>query len=654
LAREKSAPGGRVRRVAFYVRVSTERQAQVQEGSLKNQQQMLQAELERRNTGEAWGRLVDTYIDGGFSGSSMDRPEFKRLLADVERGAVDAIFFTELSRLSRSLKDFLNIFEYVQEHQCDLVCLKTVIDTTSPFSNLVVKILMVFAEFEREITAERTSRNARERAKRGLANGGLPPLGYKRDPQRKGHLLAGDSAQIVRAIFRGYVRFGTAGKTLEEIQRKFKSHPDVERISRSTFYYVLRNRSYLGLREVTDDDQETEVEAAWPALIDRKTFDEAQQLLQKGRRSNTNAKSFNYWLSGILVCDACKQPLSGKSARSRSGSYRRYYAHRKSCPENGLHERIPVEEVQNLVLNHLKKLSDSRQLDPALVQQIQGQVKKRTGELEKEQARLQSEAEELTRQIEERLSQLKLVTLPELRRNLENDIARLQSEHQLLLLAQEQNKDQVEGLVASSKANPSSLLKIFSKEAARSLKEGMTRKKIKAFVSSIALKDSELIIRFPLLVTDKSRSISGMKNDSSALVIEEKVTLPGILLLRSRALLEQLLEEKLSQNEIARRLNVSHSAVGTAIYRLGLLGPGGTTGRIRRAPFGFDKHDGKLIKNDAEQKAIMLMQQMQKNGCSLRTIADELNRRRIPTKRGGVWQANTVNKILRVLPERDR
>ncbi|MBE7437992.1 MAG: recombinase family protein [Spirochaetales bacterium] len=101
MARQKSATGGqKVRRVAFYVRVSTERQAQVQEGSLKNQQQMLQAELERRNTGEAWGRLVDTYIDGGFSGKSMDRPEFKRLLADVERGAVDAIFFTELSRLS--------------------------------------------------------------------------------------------------------------------------------------------------------------------------------------------------------------------------------------------------------------------------------------------------------------------------------------------------------------------------------------------------------------------------------------------------------------------------------------------------------------------------------------------------------------------------
>ncbi|MBE7439224.1 MAG: recombinase family protein [Spirochaetales bacterium] len=120
MAREKSAPGGqKIRRVAFYVRVSTEGQARVAEGSLKNQEQMLASELRRRNAGGAWGRLVGSYVDGGFSGSSIDRPEFKRLLADVERGAIDAIFFTELSRLSRSLKDFLGIFEFTQQHNCD-------------------------------------------------------------------------------------------------------------------------------------------------------------------------------------------------------------------------------------------------------------------------------------------------------------------------------------------------------------------------------------------------------------------------------------------------------------------------------------------------------------------------------------------------------
>lgn len=92
------------------------------------------------------------------------------MLKDIEIGQINTVMFTELSRLSRSLKDFLSIFEFAQAHDCDLICLKTDIDTTSPYKNLITKILMVFAEFEREMTSQRTSSNAYERIKRGLAS----------------------------------------------------------------------------------------------------------------------------------------------------------------------------------------------------------------------------------------------------------------------------------------------------------------------------------------------------------------------------------------------------------------------------------------------------------------------------------------------------
>jgi site-specific DNA recombinase len=107
------------------------------EGSLKNQEQMLASELRRQNTPKKWGRFVGSYVDGGFSGKNTERPEFQRLMADIERGVVDAVFFTELSRLSRSLRDFIHIFEFSQEHGCDLVCLKTEIDTTRLLKNPV-------------------------------------------------------------------------------------------------------------------------------------------------------------------------------------------------------------------------------------------------------------------------------------------------------------------------------------------------------------------------------------------------------------------------------------------------------------------------------------------------------------------------------------
>jgi len=150
---------GDERKVGFYIRVSTERQARVQEGSLKNQRQMLEAELERRNQqNPGWGVFVDAYVDEGLSGKNTNRPAFQRMMQDAEIGRIHTVMFTELSRLSRSLKDFLNIFEFAQKHQCDLVCLKTDIDTTSPYKNLITKILMIFADYaEPEIMRSRAA-----------------------------------------------------------------------------------------------------------------------------------------------------------------------------------------------------------------------------------------------------------------------------------------------------------------------------------------------------------------------------------------------------------------------------------------------------------------------------------------------------------------
>jgi len=186
------------RKVAFYIRVSTERQARVEEGSLKNQKQMLQAELERRNAQKKdWGVFVKAYVDEGISGKDTNRPAFQQMLVDIEIGRIDTVMFTELSRLSRSWKDFLNIFEFVRRHDCDLICLKTNIDTTSPYQEFVTKILIVFAEFEREMISRRTSLNVYEHSKRGLANGGQTILGYKRDKKRKDHLIVDEKESEV-------------------------------------------------------------------------------------------------------------------------------------------------------------------------------------------------------------------------------------------------------------------------------------------------------------------------------------------------------------------------------------------------------------------------------------------------------------------------
>ena len=122
---------------------------------------MLHAEIARRNEySPGWGNHVKSYVDERLSGKDTNRPAFRQMMQDIELGNVQAVMFTELSRLSRSLKDFLNSFEFAQKYRCDLVCLKTEIGKTSPYKSLITKILMTFAEFEREMTSKRTSINA--------------------------------------------------------------------------------------------------------------------------------------------------------------------------------------------------------------------------------------------------------------------------------------------------------------------------------------------------------------------------------------------------------------------------------------------------------------------------------------------------------------
>ncbi len=96
--------------------------------------------------------------------------------------------------------------------------------------------------------------------------------------------------------------------------------------------------------------------------------------------------------------------------------------------------------------------------------------------------------------------------------------------------------------------------------------------------------------------------------------------------------------------EIARQMNVSHSTVIECLRRLGIHDKGARK-RDRyqgQIPFGYNYREGKLEKNQGEQKIIRIIKQLRASGLSFRGIAKELNKRLVPTKNKGIWQATTV------------
>jgi site-specific DNA recombinase len=426
------------RQVAFYIRVSTERQAKVEEGSLKNQEQMLRSELERRNVQQKdWGVFIESYVDEGISGKTTNRPAFQRLMREIELGRIDTVMFTELSRLSRSLKDFLNIFEFAQRHSCDLVCLKTEIDTTSPYQSLVTKILMVFAEFEREMTSRRTALNAYERSKRGLANGGRTLLGYRRDRKHKGHLLVEETeADVVRAIFETYEREKSIRRTAELIRERYEGcTPRLKRITPTTIYGVLSNKAYIGIREIHKRDTATyeEVEAVWQPLVNESLFQKTQSILQanKERYHRRGCQRYTYLLSGLLMCGKCGEKLLGKSAYSSNGKRHHYYSHRSTCANGGLN-RIGAGLVQDLVLDWLRDIAANGERFRQLQEKGKERIRRRIVELTRALVRLEAEVVSLKKRIEEYIQELTRTDTEVVRNSIQNTIVDLEAQKEQL------------------------------------------------------------------------------------------------------------------------------------------------------------------------------------------------------------------------------
>lgn len=167
-----------MKKIALYIRVSTEEQARIQDGSLVSQRNRLEEFVEGQNRRDHnWGHIVDVYVDEGRSAKDLKRPEFQRLLNDVRHGRINLILSTELSRMSRSIRDFCDIWDLFKKHQTNFITLREQFDTTTAAGEMMVFNLINFAQFERKQTAERISANWVSRAKRGLWNGGSIPLG---------------------------------------------------------------------------------------------------------------------------------------------------------------------------------------------------------------------------------------------------------------------------------------------------------------------------------------------------------------------------------------------------------------------------------------------------------------------------------------------
>src|ERR1051326_7288677 len=164
-------------RCAIYTRKSIEEGLDQAFNSLDAQREACQAYV-LSQAGVGWVALPALYDDGGFSGATLERPAVQRLLADIDQGRVDVVVVYKIDRLTRSLADFAKIIERFDKRDTSFVSVTQAFNTTSSMGRLTLNILLSFAQFEREVTAERIRDKIAASKKKGIWMGGPVPIGY--------------------------------------------------------------------------------------------------------------------------------------------------------------------------------------------------------------------------------------------------------------------------------------------------------------------------------------------------------------------------------------------------------------------------------------------------------------------------------------------
>ena len=250
----KAAPVSVVR-CAVYTRKSTEEGLDQDFNSLDAQREAAEAYIHSQ-AHAGWTALPARYADGGFSGSNLDRPALQRLLADIRAGKVDCVLTHRVDRLSRSLLDFARLMETFEQHQVSFVSVTQHFHSGTSMGRLVLNVLLSFAQFERELIAERTRDKMAAARRKGRWGGGLPVLGYDVDAPSKKLVINEDEAARVRAIFALYLLHRGLLPVLAELARRGwqtkQTQSGAGRVhggrpfTRSSLYRLLTNVTYIG------------------------------------------------------------------------------------------------------------------------------------------------------------------------------------------------------------------------------------------------------------------------------------------------------------------------------------------------------------------------------------------------------------------------
>lgn len=339
-----------------------------------------------------------TFVDNGYSGGNINRDGFQKMLKQIEQGKISKVIVYKLDRISRSLSDFVNILQTFKNHQVEFVSSQEAFDTSSPYGELIVKILMVFAEFERTSIINRITQAYAHRSEMGFYMGGRKPYGFELVPTvinniktKKLNPIPSEVTQL-QYIFEIYAQENVSLRRLLNIliAEDIKPLNGGSGWTTAKLSTILKNPIYVkadsdvyeyyerhGVQMTTDVKLFTGEYGAqlyghtkhdpknpdWSdmklvllthaGIIESDIWLKCQRKLEQNKQIGNSVSNKTSWLAGKIICEKCGHTMTTiKGKINKDGTRRRYFnctgrSHKKSC--TGPRGTIYAEDLENMV-----------------------------------------------------------------------------------------------------------------------------------------------------------------------------------------------------------------------------------------------------------------------------------------------------------------
>ena len=361
-------------RVAIYVRVSTH--YQIDKDSLPVQKEELTAYAKYVLNASSY----EVFEDAGYSAKNTDRPDYQKMMSRVRSGEFTHILVWKLDRISRNLLDFAAMYDELKKLGVTFVSKNEQFDTSSAMGEAMLKIILVFAELERKMTAERVTAVMVARAGNGQWNGGRVPYGYSWDKDTETFSIVDEEAKVVLRMYDMYEERHSllyVAKTLNAAgihprSGKEWSPTAVSIILKNMFYTGAYRYNYFDMskrgsrQDIKPESEWVIVEEHHPAIVPKERWRNVVLTLERNQRGwNASGKTYSrkniHVFAGLLTCGCCGANMSATSnCRELKGGYRpSIYAcmsHRKNsgCPNKYITDTTLGPFVLNYIANLIK------------------------------------------------------------------------------------------------------------------------------------------------------------------------------------------------------------------------------------------------------------------------------------------------------------